>query len=389
MDKINKKIINKTIALAAFLVVFTVLTVLKNNEAVCEFFATTFARGWIFLFGHIFGWLPFSVYELFLVAVILSALAYVVFIIRFLVKKRFKKALSFTMTAALAVAVFLTVYTAAASMSYNRAALDIKLYNESTDGKFTYEQALALAEKTVDELNAAYLATDRDADGNVVYPYTFKEISDMIAAEYSKITSAYFSAYTPPAKKIINKRIMSEMHIVGVFFAPTGEANINGNETSYDLPHTMAHEMAHSKGVMRESDANLMAKYVLLQSEDPYLRYSGLMASYGAALSLVGLYPDSSADIERISAKAEDGIAAERMNSIIFWSQFTVMNDIGSFFNDIYLKLNGQSGTDSYHKPPVISGTGQMDGDGNEIVDVISYSDTQSLLISLFLDGAL
>ena len=81
-------------------------------------------------------------------------------------------------------------------------------------------------------------------------------------------------------------------------------------------------------------------------------------------------------------------IYAEMSNYNKFWSQFTLVGDIGKWFNDIYLKFNKQQdGSGSYVKPPVSEGTGKKDDDGDEIVRIVSFSDTQSLLVMLYKQG--
>ena len=65
-----------------------------------------------------------------------------------------------------------------------------------------------------------------------------------------------------------------------------------------------------------------------------------------------------------------------------------MFEDISEFFNDIYLKLQGQgNGTGSYVEPPVTEGTGQVDKDGNEIVTIVNFSNMQNLLLTLYDQG--
>ena len=378
------------IALEALVLLFSILMILKSNQQISEFFATTFARGWIFLFGNLFGWIPLSLYELFLIAVIVGGITLVVFIIIFLCKKKWKRLLSTAIIVAIALFSFLNVYTATASFSYGRNGLPNEVYAEYDGDDLTFVEAVELATNFIERANAAYHATEHDADGNIVYPYTFREISNMLSDEYKRLESDYFSPYTPQAKRIINKNIMSELHIVGVFFAPFGEANINGYETNLFLPHTMAHEMAHGKGVMREYDANLLAEYICITSENAYLSYGAMVKCVYSAISIVGLYPNSSQAVTELYEKLDEGISIERNNYSKFYGQFTLLDDIGEFFNDIYLKLNKQeNGTGSYFKPGEVSGTGQKDDDGKEIVQIINFSGTQNLLIKLYKEGAL
>ena len=384
----TKATVKKFIALALLLVVLGILLVLKTNQAVCEFFATTFSRAWIFVFGNLIGWLPISMYELLLIVAILGAIAVVVFIIVYLAKRKWQRLLSLTVAVAIAVVSFVNIYTATASFSYNRNPLPREIYTEYKSDDFSREQAIALAENIIDKANNLYLQTDHDQDGNVVYPFSFSELSDMLAVEYKRLNSKYFSSYTPKGKRILNKWIMSQMHITGVFFAPFGEANVNGNENNLYLPCTLAHEMAHGKGVMREYQADLVAYYVLLTCNNCYLQYGAMVEAMYSALGLISLYPNTSDVYAQLFDKIDKGIFKELDNYFDFYGQFTLFDDIGSWFNNLYLKLQGQNeGTGSYEKPPVTEGSGEFDGDGNEIQIIGEFSGVQNLLIHLYKQG--
>ena len=373
------------IALEALVLLFAILMLLKSNVQICEFFATTFARAWIFVFGNALGWIPISFYELFLIAVIAGGITLLVFIIIFLCKKRWKRLLSTAVIVALAVMSFLNIYTATASFSYGRNVLPNEVYTEYSGDDLTKEEAIDIAERLIAQAKADYEATEHDADGNIVFPYNLREMSDLLAKEYERLQSDYFSPYTPRGKWIINKTIMSEMHITGVFFAPFGEANVNGNERNLYLPHTLAHEMAHGKGVMREYDANLLAYYVCLTSDNPYLRYGAVVQIMFSAITIVDMYPNTADKVDELYDKIDERIWKERSNYSKFYGQFTLFKDIGDFFNDVYLKLNRQQeGTGSYYKPWETEGSGEFDDYGEEILSIINFSGTQNLLIKLY-----
>lgn len=386
----RKSTIKKLITLFALVVVFTTLTLLSDNSDVCEFFATTFARAWIFVFGNISSVLPFSCYELFLIVAIALAVVFVVLLIKFLANRKWNKLLSMTLIAAITVMSFLSIYTATATMTYNRHELPQDIYKSYSGDDLTYEQALELAQIMVDGLNETYEQTKHDENGNIVIPYDVRELSSLIDEAYGKINGDYLSSYTPRGKKIINKTLMSEMHIVGVFFAPFGEANVNGYENNLYLPQTLAHEIAHSKGVMREFQADIVSCYALLQSDDPYLRYSAYVKCYGYALQIVSLYPNSQADYARLVAQVNTGVGIERQNYRQFYGQFNHLDKLGEFFNDLYLKLQKQpEGTGSYVKPGQVVGTGDTDDYGEQIVHVVNFSGLQNMLIALYKQGKL
>ena len=377
--------IRRLIELGVLVVLFVALTLLANSQRVCEFFARTFSRAWIYIFGNAFGWIPFSLYELFLIVVIVGAIVFVVLEIVFIAKRKWQSLLSAALIVALSVFSFLNIYTATASFAYGRDPLPEEVYTEYSGDDFSLEEAVSLAEKYIAQLNADYAATKHDKDGNIVYPYTLKQMSDLLVKEYERLDDAYFSSYTPRGKYIINKSIMSELHITGVFFAPFGEANINGYETHLYLPHTLAHEMAHGKGVMREYEANLVSSYICLTSENPYLRYGVLARHLWDVLSLIDLFPDSSDAYEQLYATIDEGVWTERSNYYKVYEGFDALDKLGEFFNDLYLRLNKQQdGTGSYYKEGENVGTGDYDGDGKEIVKIINFDASQNLLIKLF-----
>lgn len=379
------KLIRRSIELAALIILFVVLSLLRNNQQVCEFFARTFSRAWIFLFGNILGWIPISFYELFLIVVILGAIAVLVLLIMFLAKRKWLTAVSTLLIVALTVFSFLNIYTATASFAYDRDPLPAEVYSEYSGDDFSLDEAVDLANILIEQINADYAATDHDENGNIVYPYTLREMSDLLAIEYNRLDSGYFSSYTPRGKYIINKTIMSELHITGVFFAPFGEANINGYETHLYYPHTLAHEMAHGKGVMREYEANLIASYVLLTSDNPYLRYGATARHLWDVLSIVDQYPNSKIVYSELYSKIDTRIWTERNNYYKVYEGFDALDKLGDFFNDLYLKLNKQEeGSGSYTKPGESFDTGERDDFDQEIVHVVSFSANQNLLIKLY-----
>ncbi len=97
----RKSALKKLIVLLSLVALFVTLTLLSKSKAVCEFFASTFARAWIFVFGNIFGVLPFSGYELFLIAAIVLAVVFCVYLVIFLAKRRWNRLVSMLLIAAI------------------------------------------------------------------------------------------------------------------------------------------------------------------------------------------------------------------------------------------------------------------------------------------------
>lgn len=379
----KRKIFHKLIAVGILAVLLVVLLVAKQWTAVCEFVANTFAKWWIFVFGNVSGIVPFSLYELLLVVLIASIIFLVVKIVKLLSVKQYVKLISFVLSVAIFALSFGNLYTLTAGFIYNRQGLPTDVYQTYRGDDFDLDKAVQLANYVIDEVNFAYENTDHDQDGNIVYPFDFETVNQMLRVEYERLDNYYFFSYTPKAKRILNKWIMSQLHITGVFFAPFGEANVNPIEDGLFLPHTLAHEQAHGKGVMQEYQANVVATYVLLYCDNVYLRYGALVRCLSSVLSLVKMYPNWAGVYDELTSKINDGIFVELSNYNKRFGKYHLLDDFGEWLNDLYLKLNNQGGTSSYHKPSEVVDTTEKDDYGNPIKKIINFNETQNLLITM------
>lgn len=82
------------------------------------------------------------------------------------------------------------------------------------------------------------------------------------------------------AKPVIFSKIMSLLNNTGFFFPYTAEANVNVDCTMALLPATVAHELAHQRGVAREDEANFCAVLACMDDDDDTFRYSGALMGY-------------------------------------------------------------------------------------------------------------
>lgn len=380
------------IALGACVAALVLLCVLKSDPAVSEFLARTFSRAWVWFFAHIFGWLPVSFYELFIIAAVAGVVFSLVKIIINLKRKEGMRALKVVVILATACVGFASVFTATASVCYNRSNIPLGREQFTVSDRELFDAC----EFYVTRLNEVSARLERDDDGIVKNPYTTKELGDILQKDFEclDVYDGFFSPYTPQAKGMASSFFMSALSLTGITFVPFGEPNINVQNPACDLPHTMAHEMAHSKGVMREYEANITANYVCLNSSDDFVLYSGLT---NTVYDLLDLYLAQTGDNEGHDAfydMLDDAISAENVAVFRFWmNQSSFFSDISEWFNNLYLKLNGQTGgTDSYREPPlVIEPVEPPTGEPAEPLPpdaaaptVISYTQTQRIMLELF-----
>lgn len=346
MDKAKKKILITRILRVCILAAAAVaLFLLGKIPEVAEYF---FARGLTCGAGRIIGFLtgllPVSFYEWTAVFLIVGGVALFVWLIVTLCRRRFARVGRAVYRLGVAVLCVLIAYGALYAPLYQRASAVSAL--GLTETEVTEEEVYAAAEYYVEALNRTAEALERDEEGNVVSPHSFSETADLINAEFEKIDAdGYFAPYDVRPKRVVLSVPMSYLGITGIYFPFYAEANVNVNIPSYEIPNTMAHEMAHAKGVSRENEANIVSYVLCIRSEDAYLRYSGLMRA--ASVMLGNLDGEESAQLR---ARLAPEILREYANGSAHYAKYEGPIDrISAFFNDLFLKANGVgSGTRSY-----------------------------------------
>ena len=141
------------------------------------------------------------------------------------------------------------------------------------------------------------------------------------------------------AKGIYFSILMSYTDYTGFFFPFTGEANVNTHYPPCSLAATVAHELAHQRGVAKEQEANFCAVLASLMYGDPDYCYSACYLAYvhlGNALYKVDY--DSWLEIRN---GLDLNVKADIANNRAYWQQFetpvqTVANDIYEEFLQSY-----------------------------------------------------
>lgn len=220
---------------------------------------------------------------------------------------------------------------------------------EELEGLFT-----ELADKAV-ELRAEL--TTEDENGVYVLPYSKRELGAEAKKAYESLAKEYpvFAGNYPAPKHVFFSGLMSYTEITGVFTPWTMEANVNVDIPPYSIGSTMCHELAHLRGFMREDEANYISYRACMASDDPDLRYSGVMlALIYTGNALYGQNPDR----YYVLAKEHysEAIVKDLVANNEYWDRFdkpvvgdTTVGEIAEKVNDTYLKINEQTdGTKSY-----------------------------------------
>lgn len=334
-------------ALALMCLVFNIISV--NSVAFSDWFNGGISAGFRYMLSLITDWLPFSLGE---TMVLCLPIIVIVLTVRAIILSRGTpyKAVRYLAGLLAVVTLFYSLFVLTFSTAYRGTSLDVKLGLERS--KVTAEELKSTAEVLLEKANG-YAEGDitylRDGSSDMVY--SFDELNDKLNDAYVASCDKYpfIQRMKSNVKEVALSELMSYTHITGVYTYFTGEANINYVFPDYTIPFTMAHEMAHQRGIAREDEANFVAFLVCLESDDPYILYSAYLNMYEYVAN--ALYRADKELYSEVVSEKSAHISAEQAAFNDFFDKYrdSVASNVASSVNDAYLKDQGQTaGSKSY-----------------------------------------
>ena len=345
-EKIKKlsPLLGATGALVTMITLLIIFSCLKSNPDIAEKWSEVFGSFYFYMVGPVFGWLPFSMTELFFLIVIIFTIVSIVKMIIDFVKKNPVKAISRILAIINIVVGTILTYTISCEFAYNRAPVDLPYYSQEVDNS----EFKDIYNYFADDLNYCISQLEFDENGDLINTPNFDETGELVEEAYEFITSDYFYKTTVHVKPMMSSILYREFQITGVTFAPFGEPNINTLSTKLELPFVMAHELAHTKGTMREDEANQVAFYVCLNSDHYYLRFSAYALYFYQLSSIVTSSYISQEEIDQLHPVNSKYNSALRFAKK-YWKEHDLLGDIAEWFNNLYIQSSGvPEGTSSY-----------------------------------------
>ena len=374
--KISKPLLGKTIILLSLILILVFFFLARNYRDFAENYSKTVVRFYSVVFGHISSFFPFSLFEVFVIATIIYAIAWIVFFIRNTKRNGIKNSYHMILRLGIIVLSIATLYQGTAGMEYARYDVEIPMHTKLIENPKDYKE---ICFSFLDDFNYCASQLEFNEEGSVVAPYSNDILVYKIEDEFKKFDSDYFHSYTPKAKPMyLTSWAYTALSISGVSFVPSVEANFNIMNPDGHKPFTIAHELAHAKGAMPEEWANLTAAYICLNSTDPYIRYSGYNTTFWSLASLVRA-TNVDEDMTEFYKRVDPNIYRNNSYENKFWSDRAVMDKISEWFNNLYLKMNNDKGTISY------SDNINVVKEKTEYV-VKSYSRYQALFMWIYFD---
>ncbi|MCQ2426471.1 MAG: DUF3810 domain-containing protein [Lachnospiraceae bacterium] len=322
--------------------------ILINSVAFSDFLSDHVSYIIRLILAKLTNWFPMSFAELLLMLSPLILALLIVLIFKISEKEvRYSWRFAFSMIAVGCFAYSVFVFGFAPGY-YGTVLTDkLEVKREKVSAEQLYETALFLVgqcDEVSDEVDFSYGSSS-------VMPYSLDEMNGRLNDAYAKAAEKYgfFHNFRSDVKYVVMSEWMSYTHITGVYTFFTGEANINVVFPDYTLPYTAAHELSHQRGISREEEANFMAYLVCMESDDPYIRYSGAFNLLEYVLN--ALYSADASLYSEIWYGMDIRYRYEMRAYNEFFEKYreNVAADVSEAVNDHYLESHGQTeGTRSY-----------------------------------------
>ena len=336
---------NKKLILVLFLLLqIFLISLLKNYP---EFVEQFYSNGiYVFLsklMRYVFGWIPFSVGDLF------YTLAGI-YILRWLYKNRkriYKDTVNWLLDIGATLSIAYFAFHVLWAFNYYRQPLYKSL---ALEAEYSSEQLITFTDRLITKANEIHLSLTTNDTLKVVLPYTKGEIFSKIDEGYKVLSNEYpHLNYQPKSiKKSIYSTPLTYMGFSGYLNPFTNEAQVDRLIPTYKFPTTSCHEVAHQLGYAAENEANFIGSLAAIHNKDPYFKYSGY--TFALRHCLAELFRRDPELYNKTLSKVNVGILKNYQEVQTFWMAYK--NPLEPIFEktfDNFLKANNQAaGMKSY-----------------------------------------
>ncbi|MGL5260330.1 MAG: DUF3810 domain-containing protein [Lachnospiraceae bacterium] len=229
-------------------------------------------------YGRIFSFFPFSVGEIMIiVGIIWLIIAVFVEVFAHLYKRKNNKIFKYyRKSVAWILSIIFLIQTLNCFILYHVSDFGSK-YDLNENEVRTLEDLIYLRNYIVERANDLATYMERDENGNVIYNGDMEEVAIKSMKKLGESYPVLDGFYSTP-KALISSPFISQQYMQGYYFPFSLEANYNDVMYITNIPATMCHELAHTKGVLYEDEANLISFLACIRSDDLFFQYSGYLS---------------------------------------------------------------------------------------------------------------
>ena len=317
-------------------VVITSVILFSRNASLSEWYMINIYPSVATLLSTVSALFLFSVYDVFIVIAVLYLLKLILFLI---IRRTSFKSFLFSLVR------FVTILIAWFYFSWGISYFRKDYYSRTNilETSFNADNLRDFATRFINDANKSYVEFE------VIEK---EEIRKEIEKTYSYINEPLVINYPNGkrrVKKMVFESMFTKMSISGYYGPFFNEIHVNNYSLNLTYPFTLAHEMAHQFGVAKESEANLYAFIVCVNSNDERIRYSAYASTIGYLLNDVrSLLPD---EYEEIFYSVKPEIIRDLQRNSEHWltARDETLSDAQDKAYDAYLKSNRiSSGRENY-----------------------------------------
>lgn len=355
--KKNKNI--SIILLTSLFVISIILNIISwKSVSFCNWYKNNVFPIWTNTFGRLTSILPFSFGEILIwIAVIGLPLSLIVLIFLLIFKKdkRRKIVKVYAHTYLWIIAFILVTETLNCFILYHCSTFAKQ--NNIPEETHSSSQLVSLADYLIKETNELSMKVQRDEKGQFILTTDLNETAKSAMQNLGNEFPPLAGYYVKP-KKVMYSYFMSQQYLMGIYFPFTMEANYNKEMYPLNLPDTVCHELAHTKGYIQEDEASFIAFLACANSDDVEYQYSGYV---NALKYVLGKVRDNCDDetIEKVYSSINHDIVVDINANSDYWQSVQesdegiisskTVADISDKAMEASLKLNGvEDGKQSY-----------------------------------------
>lgn len=295
----------------------------------------------------LFGWVPFSIGDIFYgVAVGYVVVKLVVFIRQLLLRQVTKKLfLQKLKKIAAFILVIYIVFNVLWGLNYNREPMAEQLGISAE--KYTPGELVQLTQLLTDSINEISPSLNRDDR-----MFNREVIFRKALVAYSFVNRREPLLYAPyrSVKSSLLGQAMNYIGVSGYYNPFTGEAQANTSVPDFIQPFVVCHEIGHQLGYAKENEANFAGFLAAQTYPDTIFRYAAFFEMYAYARR--ELYRRDSVSAQTMYRQLHPRVQADFAYMKRFYEKYK--NPIGPYINKIYaqyLKVNQQpEGMNTYNE---------------------------------------
>jgi hypothetical protein len=204
--------------------------------------------------------------------------------------------------------------------NYNRVGLETQLHLEVRPLDLAAVKAEAEeAARAIAEARASVPGATKSALGGDALPHDLEakvrnSLSEVLAEAGFPVTGR------PRVRPLWPGGLLMRFSSTGFYFPYCGEGYIADNLTAAEKPFVTAHEMVHAYGITDEGAANLLSFLACSSSDDPFIRYSGLLSFWNYVFAELARL--SREDAKGLAARLPEGARADIRAAFENWDRY-------------------------------------------------------------------